>query len=199
MDEPENSPPGLEAVSRILPPGTQDQLSSDANDLADTAKQTLAAVKDEAAEQFDNIKAEAQDQLATATDKAKSFAGEQKDAAGEQLGSVASAISKVADELQDQPVVAGYAHDLADGIQRVSDTVKTRNVDELLAMAEDFGRSQPVAFLGAAALAGFVASRFVLSSANRRTSRPRPPANPAPVAEPTGNAQSWQSPDRGGV
>jgi hypothetical protein len=34
-------------------------------------------------------------------------------------------------------------------------------------IAQDFGRRQPAAFLGAAALLGFAASRFLLASAKR--------------------------------
>jgi hypothetical protein len=185
MDDSDDAVPGVDAVSRMLPPVAQDKLRTDAQNLSDAAQQTVATVKAEASEQLGAIKEEAQSQFADATEKAKGFVGEQKDVAGDQLGTVANAISKVADELQDQPVVAEYAHDLADGIRRVSDTVKNNNVDELLAMAEDFGRTQPVAFLGAAALAGFVASRFVLSSANRRKSSP---ASAAPQS--SANSQS---------
>jgi ElaB/YqjD/DUF883 family membrane-anchored ribosome-binding protein len=158
------------AVTSILPEDTQNKVLGDAGVVANTAKDAVSSIKDEAVDQFSQLKDQAGDQLTEVTEKAKSFAAEQKDVAGDQLGSVADAISKVANELQEQPVIAGYASDLAGGIKRVSETVKNRNVDELLAMAEDFGRTQPVAFLGAAALAGFVASRFVLSSANRRHS-----------------------------
>ena len=169
MSDREISLPGLAtAATSILPKDAQDKVASDAGNIATAAKEAADSVKEEAISQFDNLKEQAGGQLAEVTDKAKSFAAEQKDVAGDQLGGVAAAISKVAGELHDQPVIAGYATDLAGGIKRVSDTVKNRNVDELLAMAEDFGRTQPVAFLGAAALAGFVASRFVLSSANRR-------------------------------
>jgi hypothetical protein len=158
------------AVTSILPEDTQNKVLGDAGVVANTAKDAVSSIKDEAVDQFSHLKDQAGDQLSEVTEKAKSFAAEQKDVAGDQLGSVADAISKVANELQEQPVIAGYASDLAGGIKRVSETVKNRNVDELLAMAEDFGRTQPVAFLGAAALAGFVASRFVLSSSHRRQS-----------------------------
>ena len=49
--------------------------------------------------------------------------------------------------------------------------MRNRDVDDLIAMAEDFGRRQPVAFMGAAALAGFLASRFLLASAKRRNTQ----------------------------
>jgi hypothetical protein len=54
-------------------------------------------------------------------------------------------------------------------------TIEDRDVDDLLGMTQDFGRRQPVAFLGAAALAGFVASRFALASAHRRENKPATP------------------------
>ena len=105
-----------------------------------------------------------------ATDKAKTFASEQKDLAAGQISGVASAINKVADELDggDQQMVARYARDLASGLSKFGGTVQNKNVDDLMGMAQNFGRSQPLAFLGAAALAGFVASRFALASAHRR-------------------------------
>lgn len=152
---------------------------ADASAAADQAQETFETVKHEATEQLEALKEQAAGQIAEATDKAKSFAAEQKDFAGDQLGGIANAISKVAGELEssDQATVAGYARDLAGGMKSVSESVKARNVDELVAMAEDFGRKQPLAFLGAAALAGFVASRFVLASAQRRT---HADTNPAP-------------------
>ena len=82
--------------------------------------------------------------------------------------------------------------------------MKNRNVDELLAMAEDFGRTQPVAFLGAAALAGFVASRFVLSSANRRKASGDGAPQPSTPQASEGSSQStagtgWSPSRQGGV
>jgi ElaB/YqjD/DUF883 family membrane-anchored ribosome-binding protein len=170
MDEPSSPANPIDAIAGVVPPAAQDQLKADAGAVVDEARDVLDTARHEATDQFSALKDQAQGQIADATDKAKSFAGEQKDIAGDQLGGIAAAISKVADDLAgDQPMVAGYARDLAGGMKSVSDSVKSRNVDELIGMAEDFGRKQPLAFLGAAALAGFVASRFVLASAQRRS------------------------------
>ena len=201
MSDTDNSLRGLATTAAsFLPKDAQEKVLSGAGDIAKAAKEAASSIKDEALSQFDVVKDQAQSQISEATDKAKSFAGEQKDAAGEQLSGVADAISKVAKELQDQPAIAGYANDLAGGIKRVSETVKSRNVDELLAMAEDFGRTQPVAFLGAAALAGFVASRFMLSSANRRksTSANDTQQAPSPVSGGLYQAGNVWSPTRNG-
>ena len=135
----------------------------------ETLKDDLDSVRQHAGEDLERLKAEAKSQIGAANDTAKGFVGEQKDMAASQLSGIAAAITKVADELQtDQSAVAGYARDLASSVGKFADTVQNKNVDDLVGMAEDFGRKQPVAFLGAAALAGFVASRFALASAHRR-------------------------------
>ena len=126
------------------------------------------AVTARAAKDAEALKREAEGQIRGATQRAKSFASDQKNLAAEQIGGVASAIFKVADELEDeQATTARYARDLASGLERFGKTVNGRSVDELVGLAQDFGRTQPLAFLGAAALAGFMASRFAGASAQR--------------------------------
>jgi hypothetical protein len=58
---------------------------------------------------------------------------------------------------------------IADNAEKLSAAIRDNDVDQLLGMAQDFGRRQPVAFMGAAALLGFAASRFVTASAKRRS------------------------------
>ncbi|SHH07007.1 hypothetical protein SAMN02745157_0271 [Kaistia soli DSM 19436] len=136
---------------------------------ADGVSDAMSAIKREGAEQLAAAKEQAQDVLEKVGDEAKSFAADRKDVASDQLGNVADAIASVADtlEVNTSPMVADYARDLADGLKQASNSVKSRNVDEIVGLVQDFGRQQPLAFLGAAALAGFVASRFMLSSAER--------------------------------
>jgi len=166
--------------------GTKSQAADDVNKATETVKQDLSSAADAVRSDIDDLTAEAQNRAGEVAEQAKSFAGEQKDVAAGHVDGIASAIDKVAKELEgtDQAAFAGYARDLAGGLHRVSDTVKTRNVDEIIGMAEDFGRRQPIAFLGAAALAGFVASRFALASAQRRTDT---------SADRTGNGTSYSA------
>ena len=122
---------------------------------------------------------QASEKIAEATDKTKSFAADQKDLAAGQVSGVAAAINKVADELDgsDQQTIARYARDLAGGLSSLGKTIEDRDVDDLMGLAQDYGRKQPVAFMGAAALAGFVASRFALASAHRRDTKPTASTN----------------------
>lgn len=173
--ETNNETPGSgEQPSGVVPPETRQQMRHDLDTVKKTAAHDVDSVKQRAVEDVQNLKHKAEDELDAAREKAKSFAGAQKDLAAGQLDGVAAAINKVASELDqtDQAVISRYARDLAGGIAHISGTVRDHDADELMGMAQEFGRKQPIAFLGAAALAGFVASRFALASAHRRDSTP---------------------------
>jgi hypothetical protein len=163
----------------LVPPELKTQAGNDLSQATDQAKHDLEAVAHRAADDARALGNQAREKVDEATEKAKSFAGDQKALAAGQINGVAAAITKVADELDgsDQQTVARYARDLAAGLSRMGKTIENKDVDDLMGTAEDFGRRQPVAFLGAAALAGFMASRFALASAHRRENKPSAPAN----------------------
>jgi ElaB/YqjD/DUF883 family membrane-anchored ribosome-binding protein len=54
-----------------------------------------------------------------------------------------------------------------DGLRRFADSVRSKNLDEMVRDAESFARNQPALFIGAAAVAGFLAVRFLKSSSER--------------------------------
>jgi hypothetical protein len=86
-------------------------------------------------------------------------------------------MQRVAKDLEDNSVSgAPYARMVADNAERLASTIKNNDVDGLLNMAQDFGRQQPAAFVGVAAMLGFAASRFLLASGAR--------ASAATAAEP---------------
>lgn len=163
-----------------------DQVSHDISTATDQARHDLDAIAGQAKADVQKLGHEASEKLSEATDKAKGFAGDQKDLAANQINGVAAAINKVADELgNEQQTVARYARDLASGLSSMGKTMEERDIDDLMGLAQDFGRKQPVAFLGAAALAGFVASRFALASNHRRDSKAREQSG----SQSTGNDQ----------
>jgi ElaB/YqjD/DUF883 family membrane-anchored ribosome-binding protein len=165
-----NSPSQIQDRAKQDLSSATETAKRDLGSAAETAKRELDSVAQQAADQVANLKSQASAQIHDATDKAKTFASEQKNFAAGQITGVASAIDRVADELEggDQQMVARYARDLASGLSRFGNNVQNKDVDDLIGMAQNFGRSQPLAFLGAAALAGFVASRFAMASAQRR-------------------------------
>jgi hypothetical protein len=149
----------------------KDAIEDDVRTLADHARNDLADLGKEVKEQVGSLKEEASTQLEHVATKAKSLAAEQKDLLTEQIGGVVDAIDKVASELEgNNTASAGYVRVVADGAKKLSSTLKDNDVDAILNKAQDFARQQPVAFMGAAALLGFAASRFVLASATRTTS-----------------------------
>jgi hypothetical protein len=159
---------------------TTEQIKQDLETVKAGAQHDLEAIREKAAEDVRTLKHEASAQVDKATDKAKGFASDQKDLAATQLDGVAQALDKVAGELEggDQAAIGRYAHDLASGAQRLSQQIRERDVDQLMQMAQDFGRKQPVAFLGAAALLGFAATRFATASSHR-DSAPSSSASPS--------------------
>jgi ElaB/YqjD/DUF883 family membrane-anchored ribosome-binding protein len=134
-------------------------------DLRQKAKEDLASVRNIAQEEFSNVSA-----------RAGEMAEEQKGFAAEKMAGIAAAIKKAGDELenQEQPDVGRMTRQMGETVERFAEDIKGRNMSEIAGMAEDFGRRQPLAFLGMAAIAGLAASRFIGASASRQSSmKPR--------------------------
>lgn len=140
-----------------------------ANPVLDEAREAV----DEVAAEAKTIAREAQAKMVEvaedATQQAKSFAEQNKSKIATQVTAFAGALDKAAEELDrsDQAMMAGCARDMAHGIDSMSTALRERGVDELMDGIQQFARSRPAAFLGAAALAGFAASRFAKASAHR--------------------------------
>lgn len=140
---------------------------------ADPAIEETRHAVDEVAAEAKNIAREAQAKMAQiagdTTEQAKSFAEANKGKVATQITAFAGALNKAAEELErsDQAMVAGYAKDVARGIENMSTALRERGVDDLMASVQQFARTQPAAFLGVAALAGFAASRFAKASTSR--------------------------------
>ncbi len=162
----------------------RDRAAAEIGQITDEAQAGLDAVKQRGAEDIRELSRRAMEKGSEAVGQAKGFASDQKAMAAGHINGIASAIDKVAEELDrsDQATISRYARDLAGGLSKIGNTINSRDVDDLIGMAQDFGRTQPVAFLGAAAFAGFVASRFALASAHRRDTRSATSASSSPGA-----------------
>jgi hypothetical protein len=154
--------------STIKPGSIPELVRDDAVDLAHQAQDDLADIGEEVKQQAAALGEEAKVQIGELADKAKGMFGEQKDLLAGQLGGVSDALRKVADELEDsEQSGARYIRMIADQAQQLTSTLRDNDIDDVLATVQDFGRKQPAAFLGAAAILGFAASRFVMASASR--------------------------------
>jgi hypothetical protein len=100
-----------------------------------------------------------------AKEVARSKLSEQQQAAAGSLGDFAGALRKSAEQMQGQhQSAARFAQTAASSLEQISGALKNRDLDGMLRDAESFARRQPVAFFGAALVAGFLAVRFLKSS-----------------------------------
>ena len=98
--------------------------------------------------------------------KAASQLNEQKSRATESLGSVADAVRQSTRQLRDQQfdTVAQVVERAADQIERLSNHLRQRDLNELVADAQRFARQQPAMFIGSSFAAGLIAARFIKAS-----------------------------------
>jgi ElaB/YqjD/DUF883 family membrane-anchored ribosome-binding protein len=136
------------------------------------AKSATGELAGKVSDDIASVKQTAKDQLSGATEKANEIAVAQKNVIASKLGGVAAAMEKVAAELEqgDQRDIGRLTRTVGSSMRTFSDDIKDRSLGEVAQMAEDFGRKQPFAFLGLAAIAGLAASRFLTASADRQAS-----------------------------
>lgn len=100
-----------------------------------------------------------------AGEKLMDTAEQQKMAGADFVTSLADATRRAAGEFEGQvPQAAEYIRYAADQMQTMSDSLRRRDVGQMLSDVQSFARRQPTAFLGVSFLAGFAAVRFLRSS-----------------------------------
>jgi hypothetical protein len=125
---------------------------------------------------------------------ATSFFEEQRDRAASEISSVGEMLRRSARTLdQNRSTTIGrYAEDAADEITHFAERLRTRSLGMMSEDVEDFARQWPIAFMAAAMGAGFLAGRFLISSASRsqRQTMARPAPRPSPgLNQPVGGAR----------
>jgi ElaB/YqjD/DUF883 family membrane-anchored ribosome-binding protein len=122
-----------------------------------------------ARETGEQIRHEAQRFTDEAKAKGSSMLRDQQHFFATQIGSLAEALHQTAEQLasQEKSGLAHYTDQAATGLERFSQSLRDRDFNTVVGQLEDFARRQPVAFVGGAALLGFLASRFLKSTAER--------------------------------
>jgi hypothetical protein len=95
-----------------------------------------------------------------AKETARATLNEQKDTAARSIGDVAQAL-RDAGSRQEGDSVARLTGSAADGLERVSNALRNKDVNSMLHDMDRFAREQPVAFFGLAVAAGFLALRLM--------------------------------------
>lgn len=112
----------------------------------------------------------------TVRDKATGLAegafDKQKGTALGELGNVASALRRAGGELsENNSVAAQLVSTIADRVEGVGRSLEGKNLTDVVGDVEQFARRNPGAFIGGAIALGFLASRFIKSSADAAPQR----------------------------
>lgn len=143
-------------------------LRHDAEAVVEEAKSGLQQVSDELRKDADEVVSAAKEQASSLVHEVEGAINARKGGVADTLEGVASAMRRAADELGEQNGSgADMTRQLAARVAGLSQTLKSNDVGALIGQAENLGRQQPAAFLGASALLGFAASRFLVASSHR--------------------------------
>ncbi len=117
-----------------------------------------------------NLASDARSELGAAVREVKETVGEKAEelaqrgtrAGADTVAAIGRTAETLASSLQDQsPAVAEYVRSTGARIDRLADDLRDKSAGELLGMATEFGRKQPLVFLAGAAVVGFALSRVV--------------------------------------
>ncbi len=133
-------------------------------DQVTAAKDKTAAAASSAAE---TAKAQAREVADTVSAEATNYAYQARDTAADEVKGVASALRTAAEELRSGSPQERSFSQLADGLADVSETMRDKDLGEIVEDLNGFAKRNPLVFLGGAALLGFVATRFAKASSER--------------------------------
>ena len=139
---------------------TDDELKPHAGDLADTARDAGVAAQERLGDLRDAALSSLDEAKSAATAKVEETKGE---AAGE-IARTAEGLEAAAVEMEGSPFQQDLLREAADGLKQIAHAVDGKSIGRLAGDLSDFGRQNPVAFLGGAALVGFALARFARAS-----------------------------------
>jgi len=144
-------------------------ISKSVEEVVDAATESMKSGAKKAGKTAEHLKEEAVEIAGKAGDKLKDAAASGKSMAADAVHGLADAARDVAGKLDDGGPdsggarVAGYARKAADGMDRFSASLKSKELDELAADARAVVRQHPAIVVGAAAVIGFALARFLKS------------------------------------
>lgn len=146
----------------------------------------------------DTIREEASKYADQAKERMRGFAGEGKERATTALDEVASMMRTAAGDVDAKlgEQYGQYARTAADGIAGFADSIRGKEVDELLTEATEFVKKSPAIAVGTAAALGFVLARVIKSSMDAAGGASAPSAEddkPTPAGGPAASPGTSQS------
>ena len=177
-----NLPEGTDAILNGAADASVDRSGTGAGSssfgAAGTSRDDVSAVKgklDDAADKFGDAAAKMGDATAglrsQAADKARDLAAQGKDRT---VGALDNAVKLMDDAASTIDAKVGdqygaYARQASQAVAGLADTLRSKDVDELVSDARDLVRKSPAIAIGAAAAIGFVIARLVKSGTSEDT------------------------------
>ena len=130
--------------------------------MAESSKGNSSVASEGAPVAGDQVKAAVQEIKAAAGDKVDELAQRGTRAGADTVAAIGRSAETLATSLQDQsPAVADYVRSTGHRIDRLADDLRDKSAGELLSLATEFGKKQPLVLLAGAAVVGFALSRVV--------------------------------------
>jgi len=130
-------------------------------DLAQTAREVGSAAK----EGLHDLRDAAQSSLEDVKSAAAGKTDEVKGKTAEEIARTARGLEAAADEMDGSPLQQDLLREAADGLKHIAQAVEGKSIGAMVGDLSAFGRQNPLAYLGGAALAGFALARFARASA----------------------------------
>ncbi|WP_431470427.1 hypothetical protein [Sphingosinithalassobacter sp. LHW66-3] len=113
----------------------------------------------------DKIREEASKLGSQAAERARGYAGQGKERATGALDELSRMMGDAAGDVDERlgPQYGKYARSAASSVQSFADTLRSREVDDLLQDASEFVRKSPAIAIGTAAVLGFAFARLIKS------------------------------------
>ena len=147
---------------------TSEQTNPPESDLVQTAREAGAAAQERLGDLRDAALSSLDEAKSTATEKA----GETKDQAADEIARTAQGLEAAAEEMEGSPLQQDLLREAADGLKQIAHAVEGKSLGAMAAELSEFGRQNPVAYLGGAALVGFALARFARASTPAGTKPP---------------------------
>ena len=150
MIEPTNEP--------LAPTGDQGEPTE--GNLLQTAREAGTVAQ----ERLGGLRDAAQSTLEDAKSAATEKAGEAKHQAADEIARTARGLEVAAEEMDGSPLQQDLLREAADGLKQIARAVEGKSIGAMAGELSEFGRQNPVAYLGGAALVGFALARFARAS-----------------------------------
>mgnify|MGYP001809805368 CR=1 FL=1 len=112
------------------------------------------------------------------TGKAEELADRSTESGAAAVSALGKTAATLAGSLEEQsPAVAEYVRSTGQRIDRLADDLRDKSAGELLTMATDFGKRQPLALLAGSAIVGFALARIVKAGIGASAEAAGPRAN----------------------